>query len=184
MYDVLTIYDLTFCVPTHRSDHTLDLIITRCNHELLLSNPVADYMVPDHMFVVSYQVNMSRPTLKGHIQHSRQIILQFKDYKCKDEFVKARTVLRAKRPDMFISEDHAQGRVKVLHTTRTPKRHHKIMDWRVFIKDLQEKKIPSNLRMNCKDYKHLLCTTHYFFLTKYLIIQSTSSDVRSLSITL
>ena len=52
------------CVRTHQSGHTLDLIITRCNHELLLSNTVVDYMVSDHMFVC-YQVNMSRPQLKA-----------------------------------------------------------------------------------------------------------------------
>ena len=66
MFDVLTMYDLTqHCfVPILRSGHTLDLIITRCNHEVLLSNPVADYIVSDHMFA-RYQVNMSRPPLKA-----------------------------------------------------------------------------------------------------------------------
>ena len=46
MCDVLGKYDLTqhVSVPTHRSGHTLDLIITRCNGELLLSNHVADYV--------------------------------------------------------------------------------------------------------------------------------------------
>ena len=58
MCDVLTMYDLAHdCVPTHRSGHTLDLIITRCNREPLLSNPVADYMVSAHMYV-RYQVSM------------------------------------------------------------------------------------------------------------------------------
>ena len=51
MCDVLSMYDLTqhVSVPTHISGHILHLIITRCNHELLLSNPVADYIVSDHV---------------------------------------------------------------------------------------------------------------------------------------
>ena len=50
MCDVLNMYDLTkhVSVLTYRSGHTLDIIITRCNRELLLSNHVADYMVSDH----------------------------------------------------------------------------------------------------------------------------------------
>ncbi len=58
MCDVLSMYDLKqhVRVATHRSGHTLDLIISRRNRELL-SYLVADYMVSDHMFV-RYQVNM------------------------------------------------------------------------------------------------------------------------------
>ena len=65
MCDVLSMHDLIqhVNVPTHRSGHTLVIIITRCNRELLLSSPVADYMVSDHMFV-RYRVNMSRPFLE------------------------------------------------------------------------------------------------------------------------
>ena len=65
MCDVLSMYDLTqhVTVPTHISGHTLDLIITRYNRELLLSYPVSDYMVSDHMFVC-YRVNMPRPPLE------------------------------------------------------------------------------------------------------------------------
>ena len=66
MCEVLTVYDLTqhVCVPTHQFGNSLDLIISRCNNELLLSNPVADYMVSDHMFAC-YQVNMPRRPLKA-----------------------------------------------------------------------------------------------------------------------
>ena len=66
MCDVLSMYGLTqhVRVATHRSGHTLDLIMTRCNHELLFNKPVADYKVSDYMFV-RYQVNMPRPPLKA-----------------------------------------------------------------------------------------------------------------------
>ena len=56
MCDVLSMYDLT------QNGHTLDVIITLRNRELLLSNPVADYMVSEHVFV-RYRVNMPRPSL-------------------------------------------------------------------------------------------------------------------------
>ena len=64
MCDLLSMYDLTqhISAPMHRSSHTLDLIISRCNRELLFSNHVADYMVSDHMFVC-YLVNMPIPSL-------------------------------------------------------------------------------------------------------------------------
>ena len=60
--DVLSMYDLTqhVTVPTHVSGHTLDLIITRHNSELLLSCPTADYNVSDHILVL-YRVNLLRP---------------------------------------------------------------------------------------------------------------------------
>ena len=73
MCDVLSMYDLMHVsVPTHRFGHTPDLNITRCNHELLLSNPVADYMVLDHMFV-HYRVNMPRPSLETHTISYRKL---------------------------------------------------------------------------------------------------------------
>ena len=64
MCDLLNMYDLTqhVAVPTHISGHTLDLIITRCNHELVLSDPVADYMVSDHTFVCC-QIKLPKPSL-------------------------------------------------------------------------------------------------------------------------
>ena len=51
MCDILSMCDLTqhVSVPMHRSGHTLDLLITRSNRELLLNNSV----VSDHMFVLS-----------------------------------------------------------------------------------------------------------------------------------
>ena len=55
-------------VATHKSGHCLDLIITRSNQELLLSKPVADYMISDHMFVC-FQLNIPRPPLKESYCH-------------------------------------------------------------------------------------------------------------------
>ena len=65
MCDILSMYDLTqhVTVPTHVSGHTLDLIITRHNSELLFSCPTADWIVFDHMFVL-YRVNLPMPTLE------------------------------------------------------------------------------------------------------------------------
>ena len=40
-------------VSTHKSGHTLDLIITRCAGSLLLTNPTADYLFSDHFTVIS-----------------------------------------------------------------------------------------------------------------------------------
>lgn len=62
--DLFSMYDLVqhVHVPTHKSGNTLDLIVTRANDELLLSNPVADYMISDHMFVCT-DVNIPRPPL-------------------------------------------------------------------------------------------------------------------------
>ena len=79
-----------------------------------------------------------------NVHHSCQLILQCKDYKPKEAVVKARKVLRVQRPDMFISEDLIQRRVKLLYTTRTLKRQHKIMhcwshDGRIVIKNVQGK---------------------------------------------
>ena len=44
--NLFCMYDLVqhVHVPTHKSGNTLDLIVTRSNDELLLSDPVADYM--------------------------------------------------------------------------------------------------------------------------------------------
>ena len=61
MYD-LTQHVAVPGVPTHISGHTLDLIIARCNHELVLSDPVADHMVSDHTFVCS-QIKLPKPPL-------------------------------------------------------------------------------------------------------------------------
>ena len=64
MCDLLNMYDLTqhVAVPTHISGHTLDLITTRCNHELVLRDPGADYMVSDHTFVCC-QIKLPKPSL-------------------------------------------------------------------------------------------------------------------------
>ena len=40
-------------VPTHKSSHTLDLIITRRTDSMLSTNPMADYLFSDHFTVIS-----------------------------------------------------------------------------------------------------------------------------------
>ena len=74
--------------------------------------------------------------------HSRQIIVQFKDYKSKNDFIKARKRLRTKRSNVYISEDLTQKRARLLFLCRTLKKQHKILDcWsydgRIVIKDLK-----------------------------------------------
>ena len=47
--------------PTHRDGHTLDLIITRGNDSVILTEPSADYFVSDHSFVVC-TIDIQRPS--------------------------------------------------------------------------------------------------------------------------
>ena len=49
-------------VPTHKSGHTLDLIITRCVDSLLSTNPVADCLFSDHFTVISDLI-IKKPSL-------------------------------------------------------------------------------------------------------------------------
>ena len=51
-------------------------------------------------------------------QHSRQIIIQFKDHESKTTFMKARKHLRGKQPTVFISEDLTQKRARLLYLCR------------------------------------------------------------------
>ena len=74
--------------------------------------------------------------------HARQIIIQFKDYKSKKTFIKARKSLRGKHPNVYIAEDLTKPRYKLLYVARTLKKARKIQDcWsydgRIMIKDLQ-----------------------------------------------
>ena len=74
----------------------------------------------------------------------RQIIVKFKDYSSKDTVMKNRKLLRATRPDVYISEDLTQMRSRLLYVARTIKRERKIQDcWsydgRITIKDLNGK---------------------------------------------
>ncbi len=46
--------------PTHRSGHTLDLVITRCDDSVLRSTPVADSYVSDHWSLL-FKVCIRRP---------------------------------------------------------------------------------------------------------------------------
>ena len=50
MCDLLNMFDLRqhVTVPTHKSGHILDLMITRCSNELVLSIPTVDHMISDH----------------------------------------------------------------------------------------------------------------------------------------
>ena len=50
-------------IPTHESGHTLDLIITRNNDELLLTKPRGGYFISDHCFV-STRLDIPRPDLQ------------------------------------------------------------------------------------------------------------------------
>ena len=52
-------------VPTHKSGHTLDLIITRCGDKLNVSHPRTGYMITDHCFVLS-TLDLPRPNLSVH----------------------------------------------------------------------------------------------------------------------
>ena len=51
--------------------------------------------------------------------HARQIIIQFKDYKSKTTFIKARKSLRGKHPNVYIAEDLTKPRSKLLYLART-----------------------------------------------------------------
>ena len=64
MCDLLSMYNLKQHVnaSTHRSGHTLDLTITGCDDEMILSNLIVDFMISDHMFVCC-KINMPRPAL-------------------------------------------------------------------------------------------------------------------------
>jgi len=59
MYDL--IQHVTF--PTHRSGHSLDLVITRNCHDLLVTHTASEYMISDHIFVHTH-VNFPRPALR------------------------------------------------------------------------------------------------------------------------
>ena len=48
--------------PTHNSGHTLDVIITRCNETIDITNVQSDYYASDHCFV-SCTINKLRPEL-------------------------------------------------------------------------------------------------------------------------
>lgn len=49
-------------VPTHKSGHTLDLIITRCADSLLSTNSIADCLFSDHFTVISDLI-IKKPSL-------------------------------------------------------------------------------------------------------------------------
>ena len=61
-------------------------------------------------------------------QHSRQILIQFKDHQSKTTFMKARKHLRGKQPTVFISEDLTQKRSRLLYLCRGKKRKHQLQD--------------------------------------------------------
>ena len=47
--------------PTHRDGHTLDLIITRTSDCLIITEPIADYFISDHAFVIC-QLHIPKPS--------------------------------------------------------------------------------------------------------------------------
>lgn len=49
-------------VPTHKSGHTLDVIITRCADSLLPTNSIADCLFSDHFTVISDLI-IKKPSL-------------------------------------------------------------------------------------------------------------------------
>ena len=49
-------------LPTHKSGHTRDLIITRCADSLLSTNPIADCLFSDHFTVISDLI-IKKPSL-------------------------------------------------------------------------------------------------------------------------
>ncbi len=49
-------------IPTHKHGNTLDLIITRDNNELALSNPTSGYLISDHCFIHT-KLDFPRPNL-------------------------------------------------------------------------------------------------------------------------
>ena len=61
-------------------------------------------------------------------QHSRQILIQFKDHQSKTTFMKARKHLRGKQPTVFISEDLTQKRSRLLYLCREKNRKHQLQD--------------------------------------------------------
>ena len=76
--------------------------------------------------------------------HARQIIIQFKDYKSKTTFIKARKSLRGKHPNVYIAADLTNPISKLLYLARMLKKARNIQDcWlydgRIMIKDLQGK---------------------------------------------
>ena len=61
-------------VPTHKSGHTLDLIITRCVDSLLSTNLVADCLFSDHFTVISDLI-IKKPSLTIK-QISYELVMQ------------------------------------------------------------------------------------------------------------
>ena len=60
--------------------------------------------------------------------HSRQIIVQFRDYKTKRAFIKKRKILRTKRLNVYVAEDLTQKRACLFYLTRNMKKQHAILD--------------------------------------------------------
>ena len=52
--------------PTHEKGHTLDLIITRSSDNIILTNPVADYLFSDH-FSISCKITLLKPQIANRV---------------------------------------------------------------------------------------------------------------------
>ena len=62
--DLLETFSLSQHVsgPTHLSGHTLDLIITRSSHDIVLASPKITFPISDH-FIIQCPIGFSRPVL-------------------------------------------------------------------------------------------------------------------------
>ena len=63
--ELLETYNLVQHVqgPTHQSGHTLDLVITREDDGLILSPPVNDLYISDHVTLI-FRIQLSKPLQK------------------------------------------------------------------------------------------------------------------------
>ena len=90
--------------------------------DTILTDLFTDMDVPLTLNNVNRAHRIGPRTSITNRQHSRQVIIQFKDHESKTSFIKARKHLRAKQPTVFISEDLTQRRARLLYLCRERKR--------------------------------------------------------------
>ncbi len=90
-------------VPTHKSGHILDLIITRCGDKLDVSSPRAGYMITDHCFVLS-SFSLPRPNLSVKDISYRDIKSMDMDLFQKDLAEIVEGLLHISDPNVLVSE--------------------------------------------------------------------------------
>jgi hypothetical protein len=113
--------------PTHESGHTLDLIITRSNKELILSEPYADYYISDHAFVLC-NVSAPKPSLETRTIHFRPF--------------------KRMNTDLFIQDLHASSLCQMaLDPSKTPEELDRLVElYNVTLQQLIDKHAPSNTK--------------------------------------